>query len=102
MTIAVAAGGESAGATGEGESRHCRRGERRHYWRKIAWITRGSEHRYYRRGRRVAGPERVSAGVSGGESTAVTREARGGVISGTGGGVAGVERRHYRRGRLQA
>ena len=51
----------------------------------------------------MAGPERVSAVVTGGESAAVTGEARGGVIGGTGGGVAGgVERRHYRRGRLQA
>ena len=46
---------------------------------------------------------RGRAGVTGGESAAVTGEARGGVISGTGGGVAGgVEHRHYRRGRLQA
>ena len=42
-------------------------------------------------------------GVTGGESAAVTGEARGGGIGGTGGGVAGeVERRHYRRGRLLA
>ena len=45
----------------------------------------------------------VSVGVTRGESAAVTGEARGGVIGGTGGGVAGgVERRHYRKGRLQA
>ena len=66
-------------------------------------ITGGGEHRYYRRGRRLAGPERVSAGVTGGESAAVTGDATGGVISGTGGGVAGgVKRRHYRTRRLQA
>ena len=41
-------------------------------------------------------------GVTAGESAAVMGEARGGGIGGTGGGVAGgVERRHYRRGRLQ-
>ena len=51
----------------------------------------------------MAGPERVSAGMTGGESAAVTGEARGGVVREAGGGVAGgVERRHYRRGRLQA
>ena len=102
MTIAAVARGESAGTTGEVESWHRRRGERRHYRRKIARITSGGEDQYYRRGRRLAGPERVSAGVSGGESAAVTGEARGGVIREAGGGVAGgVERRHYRRGRLQ-
>ena len=51
----------------------------------------------------MAGPERVSAGVTGEESASVTGEAKGGVTRETGGGVAGgVERRHYRRGRLQA
>ena len=84
VTIAAAAGGESAGATGEGESRNCQWGELRHYRRKIAGITGGGEHRYYRGRRRLAGPERVSAGVTGGESVAVTGEARGGVIGGTG------------------
>ena len=45
----------------------------------------------------------VSAGVTGGESAAVTGEAGVGVITGTGGGVAGgVERWLDRRGRLQA
>ena len=102
MTVAAVAGGESAGAMGEGESWHCRRGQRWHYRRKIAGITGGSEHRYYRRGRRLAGPERVSAGVTGGESASVTGEARGGVIRETGGVAGGVERRNYRRGRLQA
>ena len=102
VTIAVVAGGESTGATGEGESWHRRRGERRHYWRKIAWITLRGDHRYYRRGRQLAGPLRVGAGVTGGESAAVTGEARGG-IGGTGGGVpGGVERRNYQRGRLHA
>ena len=42
MTIAAVARGESEGATGEGESRHRRRGERRHYQRKIAGITGGA------------------------------------------------------------
>ena len=38
----------------------------------------------------------------GGDRAAIRREARGGGIGGTGGGVArGVERRHYQRGRLQ-
>ena len=46
MTIAAVAGGESAGATGEGESRHRRWGERRQYRGKIAEITGGGEHRY--------------------------------------------------------
>ena len=50
VAIAVVAGGETAGATGEGESRHGRRGERRHYRRKIAGITGGGEHRDCRRG----------------------------------------------------
>ena len=50
LTIAAVAGGESAGATGESESRHRRRGERQHYRRKIAGITRGGEHRDCRRG----------------------------------------------------
>ena len=45
MAIAAVAGGESAGATGEGESRHRRRGERRHYRRKIAGITGGASTR---------------------------------------------------------
>ena len=89
MKIAAVAGGESTGATGEGESRHRRRGERRQYRRKIARITVGGEHRYYLRGRQLAGPRRVSAGVTGGESAAVTGEVRGGGIGGTGGGVAG-------------
>ena len=103
MTIAAAAGGKIAGATGEGESRHRRRGERRHYRRKIAEITGGGQDRYYCRGRRLAGPEWVSAGVTGGEISVVTGKARGGVIGGTAGGIArGVERRHYRRGRLPA
>ena len=70
MTIAAVAGGESKGATEEGESRHRRRGERRQYRRKIAGITVGGEHWYYRRGRQLAGPGRVSAGVTGGESAA--------------------------------
>ena len=103
MTIAAVAGGESTGAAGEGEIRHRRWGERRQYRRKIAGITVGGEHRYYWRGRQLAGPGRVSGGVTGGESAAVTGEARGGGFGGTGGGVAGgVERRNYRRGRLQA
>ena len=51
----------------------------------------------------MAGSERVSAGVTGGKSQAVTGKVRGGVIGGTGEGIAEeVERRHYRRGRLQA
>ena len=89
MTIAAVAGGESTGATGEGESRYHRRGERRQYQRKIAMITVGGQHRYYLRGQQLARPGRVSAGVTGGESAAVTGEARGGGIGGTGGGVAG-------------
>ena len=103
MTIGAVAGGESTGATGEGESRHRQRGECRQYPRKIAGITVGGEHWYYWRGRQLAGPGRVSAGVTGRKSAAVTGEARGGGIGGTGEGVAGgVERRNYRRGRLQA
>ena len=42
MTTAAVARGESAGATGEGESRHRRRGERRQYRRMIAGITGGA------------------------------------------------------------
>ena len=62
-------------------------------------ITVGGEHWDCRRRRQLEGPERVSPGVTEGESAAVT----GGVIGRTGGGVAGgVERRHYQRGRLQA
>ena len=61
------------------------------------------DRRDYCRGRQLAGPGRVSAGVTGGESAAVMGEARGGGIGGRGGGVAGgVEGRNYRRGRLQA
>ena len=41
---------------------------RRDYWR--------GGHRYYRRVRRLVGPEGVSAGVTGGDSAAVTGEAR--------------------------
>ena len=102
MTIAVIAGGESTGATGEGESRHRRTGEHRHYRRKITGITLRGDHWYYRRGLQLAEPWRVGAGVTGGECAAVTEEARGG-MEGTGGGVArGFERRNYRRGRLHA
>ena len=102
MTIAAVAGGESAGATGEGERRHCRRGEREQYRRRMARITGGDEHRYYQRGPQLAVTQRVSASVTRGESPAVTGEARGGVIGGTGGDIAGgVKRRHYRRGPLQ-
>ena len=42
VTIAAVAGGESAGAKGEGESRHRRMGERRQYRRKIVGITGGA------------------------------------------------------------
>ena len=68
--------------------------DRRDYWR--------GEHRHYQRGRRLAGPQRVRAGLAGGESAAVRGDARGGVIRGKGGVAGGVERRQYRRGRLQA
>ena len=44
-----------------------------------------------------------SGGMAGGESAAITGEAKGGSIRRMGGGVAGgVEHRHYRRGRVQA
>ena len=49
--------GESAGVTKEGEIRYRRRGERRHYPRKIAGITGG---------RSQALPEGASTGVTGG------------------------------------
>ena len=52
MTIAAVARGKSAGATGEGESRHRRRGERRHYRTKIAGVTVWGEHQCCRRERR--------------------------------------------------
>ena len=57
--------------------------DRRDYWR--------GGHRYYRRGRQLAGPERASAGVTGGETAAVTGEARGAVIGRTGGVAEGVD-----------
>ena len=53
----------------------------RDYWQGGHW--------YYRRGRQLAGPERVSTVLTGGESAAVTGEGRGGVIGGTGEGIAG-------------
>ena len=104
------------GVTGGADRRHddcCRgrRGKRRSHGRGRelaspegrAPALPEEDRRVYWRGRRLAGPERVSADMTGGESAAVTGEARGGGIGGMGGGVAGgVERRHYRRGRLQA
>ena len=48
--------------------------DRRDYWRERAPVL--------PEGATVGGPERVSAGVTGGESASVTGEARGGVISG--------------------
>ena len=46
--------------------------DRRDYWRGV--------HQYYRRGRQLAGPARVSAGVTGGGRAVVMGEARGGII----------------------
>ena len=86
MTIAAQAGGESAGATGEVESRIARgasaglTGGRSQALPEGAAVSRAGE------GERRCDP--------GGERNNL-REARGGVIR-------GVERRHHRRRRLQA
>ena len=50
MMIDAVAGGESTGATEEGESRYRQRGEHRLYRMKDARITVGSDHRYCQRG----------------------------------------------------
>ena len=50
VTIAAMAGGERARAMGQGRSKHRRRGERRHYRRKIAGINGKGEHQCYLRG----------------------------------------------------
>ena len=94
--------GARGGVTGGGGGR-CEGSAMNDYYRESGCVGEGGGRQRYRRGRRLAGPERVSAGVTGREIAAVTGEARGGVIGGTGGGVAReVERGHYRRGRLQA
>ena len=94
--------GARGGVTRGGGGR-CEGSAMNDYFRESGCVGEGGGRQRYRRGRRLAGPERVSTGVNGRESVAVTGEARGGVIGGTGVGVAGgVERRHYRRGRLQA